>query len=96
MSKRYGGWAIPLSERNTKTNHPYRSRITRHVLFQYFLSLIGFVVGLCVVVLLGWQLCASVIWQPYDPLYQLLSWIRDYILLVGGVVCLVGWTIITY
>ncbi len=35
------GWAIPLSERNTKTNHPYRSRITRHVLFQYFLSLIG-------------------------------------------------------
>lgn len=65
-------------------------------MFQYFLSLIGFVVGLCVVVLLGWQLCASVIWQPYDPLYQLLSWIRDYILLVGGVVCLVGWTIITY
>ena len=85
-----------MSERNTKTNHPYRSRITRHVLFQYFLSLIGFVIGLCVVVLLGWQLCASVIWQPYDPLYQLLSWIRDYILLVGGVVCLVGWTIITY
>ena len=65
-------------------------------MFQYFLSLIGFVVGLCVVVLLGWQLCASVIWQPYDPLYQLLSWIRDYILLVGGVVCLVGWTIIPY
>lgn len=85
-----------MSKHRIRANDPYRSRITRHVLFQYFLSLIGFVIGLCVAVMLGWQLCALFVWHPDDPLYQLLSWIRDYIVLVGGAVCLAGWTIITY
>ena len=85
-----------MSEHHSRKSRPYRSRIARHVLLQYFFSLLGFVIGLCVLVLVAWQICASFVWHPYDALYQLLRWIRDYILLVGGAVCLVGWTLITY
>ncbi len=74
----------------------YKSELTRHILIQYMLSLLGFFVGFVLLVLFAWRITTLFIWQPYNPLYQLLRWIRDYLLLVGGTICFVGWMLITY
>lgn len=74
----------------------YRSKLTRRILLQYFLSLAGYVFGLILLIFLGWQAASFITWQPYDPLYRLLSWIREYLLLVMGLLFLLGWAGITY
>ena len=73
-----------------------QSKLTRRILLQYIVSLIGFAIGLVAILFLGLQVCASIIWQPDDPLYLFLSWIKEYIILVLIVLCLCGWAIITY
>lgn len=65
-------------------------------MLKYLLTLVIYVVGLVAVALIGWQICASRVWYWDDPLYQLLLWVKDYILLVLGICVLVGWTLITY
>lgn len=79
-----------------RNDHPHRSRMTRQILFQYCLSLVVFVVVFILSVFLAWNFSNRFIWQPSDPLYQILHWIKEYILLVGGVICLAGWIVITY
>ncbi len=76
--------------------HIYRSQMTKHILIQYFLSLFGFIAALILFILIAWRISSRFIWQPYDPLYQLLHWIKEYIILVAGVICLIGWAVITY
>lgn len=97
-SKRYGGWGIPLTkpEKPRHKSNPYRSQITRRLLIQYFLALAGFVIGFVALVLFAWSISHRFIWYETDPLYQILKWIKDYILLVSGAICLVGWAVITY
>lgn len=80
---------------NRKKNQ-YKSQLTNHILLQYIFSLIGFFVGFILLVLLAWNITSRFIWQPYDPLYRILSWIKEYLLLVGGSICLAGWIFITY
>ena len=70
-----------------RNDHPHRSRMTRQILFQYCLSLVVFVVVFILSVFLAWNFSNRFIWQPSDPLYQILHWIKEYILLVGGVIC---------
>lgn len=47
-------------------------------------------------ILLAWQLCGLVIWQPDNPLYIFLSYMRDYFLLWFGIIVFIGWIGITY
>ncbi len=73
-----------------------RSQITRQVLLEYVIVLAAFVAGFLLFLLMAWQICASVVWYPDDPLYQLLHLFRDYLpgwILIG---VLTGWTVITY
>lgn len=65
-------------------------------MLRYMLSLIGFVVGLIVFVAICWFLCGLRIWYDYEPLYQLLTLIRDYLFPIMTVIIVMGWTIITY
>lgn len=82
---------------NYKQNkHPYRSQLTRHMVTKYILSVIGFAIAFILFVLIAWDLGSRIIWQPYDPIYWILHWIQEYILLVIGIVLLIGWTLITY
>lgn len=78
-----------------KLTHKRRGRLSRRLLVQYLFSLVAFVAALCLFVLVAWQLCASVIWQP-GFVYYVLHFIKEYILLFVGVALLVGWTVITY
>lgn len=63
---------------------------------KYILSVIGFAIAFILFVLIAWDLGSRIIWQPYDPIYWILHWIQEYILLVIGIVLLIGWTLITY
>lgn len=88
---------------NTQQNYPhynrrnpYRSRLTRRILLQYLLSLAGYLAGLIFLTAVCWTLASSIIWQPYDPLYRILNFIKNYLLLFLGGLFLIGWSILTY
>ncbi len=89
---------MPLnnSTRQSDRRHPYRSQITRRLLLQYLLSIVGFAVGFVVLILVAWQFCAGIAWQESDPLYRVLNWIKEYLLLWTGLILLAGWVVITY
>lgn len=40
--------------------------------------------------------CESLIWQPYDPLYQMLHFVKEYLVVFVIVLAVVGWAVITY
>lgn len=69
--------------------------MSRQLLVQYLFSLVAFVALLCFFVLVAWQLCASVIWQP-SLIFDILQFIQEYILLFVGLALIAGWTVITY
>lgn len=82
--------------KNFHGGHPQRSRMTRQILFQYCVSLVVFVAVFIASVLLAWEVSSRFIWQSSDPLYRILHWIKEYLLLVVGVICIAGWIVITY
>ncbi len=73
-----------------------RSRISRRIMLRYILSMFGFVIGLVLFVMLCWLLCSQRIWYYNDPLYQVLSLIKDYLLFIMVAIILIGWTLITH
>ncbi len=79
-----------------KQNNVRRSRLSRQLLVQYIIMLIGFAAGFAVLILLAWQFCRLFTWQPDDPLYIFLNGIEGSINVWIGVVFLIGWIIITY
>ena len=47
-------------------------------------------------VFLGYLVCSAFTWYAWDPLYQFLNWVRDYIVFVCMLVILLGWVAISY
>lgn len=88
---------IPLnkSTKSIKKHHTDRSQITRHILFQYGLSLIIYIVASIALIILAWNFCNRFIWYETDPLYQVLHWIKEYLPAVLIIIYLVGWFFIT-
>lgn len=74
----------------------YRSRLSRQLLLQYVLSLVLWAVAVVVFVLLVWGLCQTVVWQPNDMLYILLTWIEEYIIFWIGITVVAGWIFLSY
>lgn len=79
---------------NHKAKH--RSRLSRQLLSQYVVTMLAFSIGVIVFLVAAWRYCSRFTWYESDPLYQLLSFIKDYILLFGGGLILAGWLWITY
>lgn len=65
-------------------------------MLRYILSMIGFVVGLVFFVMLSWFLCSQRTWYYNDPLYQVLSLVKDYLIFIMAAIILIGWTLITH
>ncbi len=84
------------SERSQRRKGFYKSRLAMGILFRYFLSVFSFFMGFLVSMWISWQVAASFTWSWDNPIYQILHWIREYILLVCGIISIVGWIIITY
>ncbi|MBS6474662.1 MAG: HAMP domain-containing histidine kinase [Clostridiales bacterium] len=74
----------------------YRSQLTRRLIAQYVLTLIGFIAAYIIFVYLAWQITRTIIWQPYEPLYLLLQWVKNNIVYISGIIFLIGWSVITY
>lgn len=73
-----------------------RSQLSRQLLVQYIITLLGFAVGFAVLILLAWQFCRLFTWQPDDPLYIFLNRVENSINIWVIGVLLIGWIIITY
>lgn len=73
-----------------------RSRLSRQLLLQYFLSLAGFLAGFVFLVLAAMQISSEITWYPDDPLYRILHFVKDYILIFAALPILAGWALITY
>jgi len=70
--------------------------MTRQLFLQYTLTILGFVAGLFLVVLLGRWLCSRITWQPDNPIYIILNSINRYLTLWFVGIILIGWNVITY
>ena len=62
----------------------------------YLLALMAWVTVVLAVTVLGYLVCSAFTWYAWDPLYQLLQWVRDYYFFVCIAVVLLGWVGISY
>ena len=62
----------------------------------YLLCLVAWVTIVLAVCALGFLVCRQFTWYETNPLYHLLSWMRDYIVFVIIAVVLLGWVVISY
>lgn len=86
---------IPLSKDAVK----YRvgSKITKRLVFRYFLSLAAFVSGLAILCLIVvWAGHNLIVWQDTNPLYYLFKRLEDYVFPGYLLSCLIGWVVITF
>mgnify|MGYP000907702195 CR=1 FL=1 len=73
-----------------------RSRESRRLLIQYFVSFIAYIIGFVVFIIMAWNFCNLLGWQPENLLYRFLKFVENYFPLFGGITFLSGWVIITY
>lgn len=71
------------------------SDISRSLLVQYCMAVVGYVMGLVVFIYLGLIICGHITWSARNPLYYILIFIRNYLLLFVGLLILSGWLLIT-
>lgn len=81
----------PIEQKNVR-----RSQLSRQLLAQYMITLLGFAAGLAVLLLLAWQFCHFFTWQPDNPVYIFLNRIENSINVWVIGVLLIGWIFITY
>lgn len=62
----------------------------------YLLALTAWVTVVLAAVFLGYLVCSAFTWYAWEPLYQFLNWVRDYIVFVCMLVILLGWVAISY
>ncbi|MCI9078165.1 MAG: HAMP domain-containing histidine kinase [Lachnospiraceae bacterium] len=65
-------------------------------MFKYFLSLIIFFVSFVFIVMMLWSFCSRLTWHWNNPVYIVLKYIREYILVFMGVPLIIGGIFITY
>lgn len=66
------------------------------IVLKYFLSLIVFFIGFIFFIMLSWSYCSRIKWHWNSPVYNLLNFVKEYIILFAGVPLIAGGIIITY
>ena len=77
------------------TSRAVRSALTRQILVQYTLTLLGASLVFLAVVGLAYLLAQSRIWYPEDPTYQLLRWVKDHLFWVCAFLLALIWLLVT-
>ncbi len=62
----------------------------------YLLTLVAWAGAVIALAFLGLLVCSSINWFAGSLLYRLLTWVRDIVVLVGGLAVLAGWVAISY
>ena len=74
----------------------HRSQISRQILTQYVLTVVGFVAALLLCYFLAWVFCNQFIWLDTNPLYYILKFIQATSPFWGTAVVFVGVIFITH
>ena len=82
-----------MNKENKKTQ---KSKLSRQIIFRYFLSMTIFFIMLFFIAYAISRYVSNNIWFAEDPLYRLLSFIREYILIFAGLPIISGMTLISY
>ena len=73
-----------------------RSRVLR-TWGLYLLALTAWVTVVLLLAFLWYLVCSAITWyDPLNPVYQFLNWVRDYFFFVCVLVVLAGWVAISY
>ena len=63
----------------------------------YLLALTAWVTVVLLLAFLGYLVCSAITWyDPLNPIYLFLNWVRDYFFFVCILVVLAGWVVISY
>ncbi len=84
---------------NKKKRNRFRgdhAAIARKLLLQSIGELIAYVAALLIFAFVGWLICGQFTWYGNEPLYLLLSTIRDLLPQIIIFLTLVGWFVISY
>lgn len=79
----------------SKKEKSIRSRISKRILFQYFMTMLGFVVFLIIAVFAAWFICTQISWNYGSDIYWTLIQIRENLVPVFLLTVIVGAMIIT-
>ena len=85
-----------MSDQRRERKKERINALTKQLVTQYFLVTLLFIAAVIGFIWFAWRFCNNFIWQPDDPLYQVLRPIKDHILLAGGLICFLGYVLITY
>lgn len=85
-----------MNEHGKMRPHMRLSRLSRQILMQYLLSVVGFVAGLLLLYLLSWGFFTRFTWQGSDPVYQVLKLLQETSLIWMPILIAIGIVWITY
>lgn len=81
---------------NNKKGINASNKISRHIMFQYILSLLGFIIAIFAVYLIAWFICMQFTWHGDELLYRVLQALKKYAPVIDLVLVLIGLTALTY
>ncbi len=73
-----------------------RSQLSRRLLVRFLMALVGWLIGFTGLCMLAWMFCNSLVWQPWDPVYQLLEFVKNYLPIFYFIPLIAGWIAISY
>ena len=72
------------------------SQLSKQILMQYILSVLGMIAGLTLLFFVGWLVCRLFIWEAYDPLYRFLKAMQDTVAIWGTTLIIIGMFLLAY
>lgn len=81
--------------RNKKARRRRYSQISRQILVQYLLSVLGLIAGIFACYLLAYSLCTRILWQMDDPLYVFFKALQAFSPALVGVLLILGLIFLT-
>ena len=86
-----------MSKLRQKDSQGRSRRSTLQAWGYYLLALTAWVTVVLLLAFLGYLVCSAITWyDPLNPVYQFLNWVRDYFFFVCILVVLAGWVAISY
>ena len=72
------------------------SQLSKQILMQYILSVLGMIASLALIFFVGWVVCRLFIWEAYDPLYRFLKAMQDTVAIWGTALIILGMFLLAY
>ncbi|WAJ22622.1 HAMP domain-containing sensor histidine kinase [Lacrimispora xylanolytica] len=82
--------------KSSRSRSNYKSQISRSIALQYFIALGFFFVAFLLFSFIAYLFVSSISWYRYNPFYEILRFVRDYIVVFLGIPMMAGWFYITY